>query len=271
MAAERVREGGEPAARPGEEAGHRNFFAPPPWPPAGGEVALSAEESRHAHRAARVPAGVVIRLVDGEGREASAQVVRAGRAALVARLLEVREVEREDARAWTLALPRLRAPARMDWVIEKATELGCRAVLAYAAGRSLKGGRATREGRTERWRALALAAMKQSGRAWCPRIDEHASLAAALDAWAAGARRGRLLFGDERGLAFDAVPAFERGRALLIAVGPEGGFTPEERAELARRGGEGVLLAPYRLRSESAAVCLAALVAARLAGGADGR
>jgi len=256
----------------GGEPGHRNFHAPPPWPSPGEEIALSAGESRHAHRAARVAVGESIRLVDGEGREAGAQVVRAIRGRLVVRLAAIREIERSVDRPWELALPRLRAPARTDWAVEKATELGCRAFHVYAAGRSLKGAGAPREARAERWRSLALAAMKQSGRTWWPPVSAHASLAALCAAWAAraqpggargaGERRGRVLHGDERGAAIGALAPFAPGERLLLVVGPEGGFTDEEQAELARRGSEAVRLGPHRLRSESAAVALAVLVAA---------
>jgi len=255
---------GPSAEQSGSAAGHSRhgeFHSPGPWPVVGAELTLAAGESRHACRALRVRSGDRIRLVDGEGRAGAALVVRADARGVRVRLLEIREVEREDPWPWELALPRLRARGRMDWAIEKATELGCRRFHLFEAARSVRAGRGSREARAERWRALALAAMKQSGRAWCPPIVHHDSLVRLL---AQEAGRARVLYGDPGGLRVDALAAFRRGETLLLVVGPEGGLTAEESTALAAARGEPVRLGPHRLRSEGAAIALAAVVAASL-------
>ncbi|MBP7669063.1 MAG: 16S rRNA (uracil(1498)-N(3))-methyltransferase [Candidatus Eisenbacteria bacterium] len=243
-------------------APHAIFFAPPPWPSRGGEIALDESESQHASRAIRVRPGDRVRVVDGEGRAGSGEVTSIARRGVRVRLLEARDEETEEACAWELALPWLRSPARIDWAIEKATELGCRALHIYSAERCVTAGALPSETRLERWRAVARAAMKQSGRSYCPRVAHRGSLTALLSGWD---ERPRLLIGDARGGDFARLDPFRADERLLLLVGPEGGWTSEERATLARAGVERVRLGAFRLRSESAAIALAALVAARLA------
>lgn len=260
--------------------GHRLLYAPPPWPASGGTLRLSAGESRHGARALRLRAGEEIALVDGEGLDGRARIegLRAGR--LEVRLLHAERRPLAGAPAFEIALPWLRSPARVDWLVEKATELGARAIRLYAAARSLKRSAAPSEARQRRWRDLALAAMKQSGRAWCPPVTLHGSLAALLaeaepaapaatrEAPGASASDLAIATGDPRGESIERLAReLPRAARWLLVVGPEGGLADEESALLRERGALAVRLAQDRLRAETAALALCAAVAALGAGG----
>lgn len=245
----------------GEAGGHRTFHVPPPWPALGCELRLPPAEATHAARVLRVRPGDRVRLVDGAGSEGEAEVMRVGKDLLTVRLHSAAPAVGERARPVRLALPRLRSLARVDWAIEKAVELGIAAIELFGADRSMKSTAAGDEARCRRWREIARAAMKQSGRAVWPTIARHASLAelmtladASVAVWVAD-RAGRCATGCDtrRGFA-----------SLLLLVGPEGGFSPREEALLDARGVERIALAPHRLRAETAAVALCAWAAASM-------
>ena len=246
--------------RSGAEAGHRVFFLAPPWPAPGGEAVLSAEESRHALRAMRLGPGDELQLVDGAGRQAAAVAVAARGGRLRVRLGPPEGSPGEGRLAGRLALPLLRSAARMDWAVEKATERGAAAFEVYAADRSLKGAARAREARCKRWERVSLAAVKQCGRALCPPVRLHADLGALLGALPAA----RLLAADPGGQTeppadWLAQAAVER----LLLAGPEGGWSERELGLLAARGAARLGLGPRRLRAETAAAALCAVVAAR--------
>ncbi len=240
---------------------HRIFYLPPPWPEAGGEAVLPPEESRHALRALRVAAGDTLRLVDGQGQEAQATALGAPGEQLRVRLGEVRQVESASDGPGSLAIPWIRSPARLDWAVEKATELGVGAVFVFAAERTVKSP-ATARDRCDRWTRVASAAMKQSGRALCPRIVAFDSLAALL----AEHPDSRLVLADPRGGVWPPKGAgYEApvGAAPdLLVVGPEGGWTPREAQLLENLKPIRVTLGVHRLRTETAAVALCTLLGA---------
>jgi 16S rRNA (uracil1498-N3)-methyltransferase len=243
-----------------EPRGHRDFYAPPPWPAPGGVVRLPAEEATHALRVLRLRAGDSLRLVDGEGREVAAEVARVGRGVLEARLGEARRCPRELARPIALALPLLRAPTRLDWAIEKAVECGAHAIHLFAAARGVKAGAVPSESRMRRWRGIARAAMKQSGRARWPAVAAHASLCELLEAVGPG---GAILLADAGGKAASGCGTPSGFASLLLLVGPEGGLTAEERRSLEGRGARPIALGPHRLRAETAGVALCAWAVAQ--------
>jgi len=244
----------------GSDAGHRVFHLAPPWPPPGAEATLSVAESRHALRVLRLQAGDTLRLIDAAGRQAQAVALGARGGCLRVRVGPADACPGEAHLAGRLALPLIRSAARLDWAIEKATELGAAAFEVYRADRSLKGVARDGEGRNKRWERVALAAMKQSGRALAPPVRVHADLDALLEALPTTP----LLAGDVRGQRRPPGDwlAREPGERLLL-VGPEGGWSEREDNLLAERGAARLSLGPRRLRVETAAVALCAAVLAQ--------
>jgi 16S rRNA (uracil1498-N3)-methyltransferase len=237
--------------------GHRVFFVPPPWPDAGATLALPESESHHAGRVFRLRAGDEVRLIDGAGRLGRARITLARGRRVEVQIEDARRVEPPPGPELQLALPALRSGARLDWAIEKATELGVGGLHIYAAVRGLKKDAARPEVRERRWRELVRSACKQSGRLYCPRLATHTSLRSLLGATAAGTA---ILVADAAGdaAARDA-GAWGDASSLLLVVGPEGGLTDDEDAALRERAAHRVSLGPHRLRTETAAIALCAV------------
>ncbi len=241
-----------PSAR---EIGHRVFFLAPPWPQIGAPATLDPEESSHALRVMRVRGGERVRLVDGAGWEGDAVAQDSHSGRLQVRVSARRPCAGEHHLVGRVALPLLRSAARMDWAVEKCTELGAVGFEIYRAQRSVKGLTRGGESKRTRWRRVAKAAMKQSGRALWPQVRIHAG----LDAVLADAAAPVLVLADAAGEALvpaDLPPGVPHER--LLVVGPEGDWTPDELERLVRAGARRVALGPRRLRSETAAAALCA-------------
>lgn len=222
---------------------HRCFYLAPPWPEAGETVTLAADESRHAAVVMRLRTGNEVRLVDGEGQVATAAILRAGPKQVLLKLGTAGAAPEESASLGLIGVPYLRAPGRMDWAIEKATELGGAACEVYRGARSM----ARMAAKCARWSRVAKAAMKQSGRALWPPVRFHDSLAALLVAHP----DVTLIVADPRGGVLEQLP-----RERMLLVGPEGGWTDQEEALLSERAALRVGLGPHRLRAETAVAAL---------------
>ncbi len=241
---------------------HRCFFLPPPWPAPGQAGALPEEEGHHAARVLRLKRGDAVRLVDGAGRECEGWVQHVDGAAVSVRLGPSRAAASERVLAGRLGLAWIRTPARLDWAVEKATELGIVGIDLFGAQRSVGWKTLRGEERAVRLERVTRAAMKQAGRACWPRVAVHASLAALLEA-----RSGmRMLWAAPMGETMAGpLLAGSAARDTLLLVGPEGGWTGTEEESLRSAGATCVTLGPRRLRTETAAALLCAL-AARIRG-----
>jgi len=146
---------------------------------------------------------------------------------------------------------------RLEWAIEKCTELGATRIVPVMARRTDAHLAAAAAKRVERWRRIAHEAAQQSRRLTTPCIDEPMTLKSAMGIQAPT----RLLLNEnERSLTFREALS-EASGALAFAVGPEGGWTEEELAEFDAAGWRSVTLGSTILRAETAAI--AALAAAR--------
>lgn len=155
----------------------------------------------------------------------------------------------------------------MDWVVQKATELGVSEIRPIVTERTevrLEGERTGR--RVAHWQAVATAACEQSGRAVVPRIGEPASLADYLASVDAGAIRLALDPGGESLSATLHNGRFDEPvKPIHLLVGPEGGLSDRDRAQLRATGFQGLRLGPRILRTETAG--LAALAALQVMSG----
>ncbi|MBS1814611.1 MAG: 16S rRNA (uracil(1498)-N(3))-methyltransferase [Acidobacteria bacterium] len=146
----------------------------------------------------------------------------------------------------------------MEWAIEKATELGVAGVTPIVARRTEKHLAHAAAKRVERWRRIALEAAKQSRRTDVPEIGDPLSLKDALKMDFAGAKI--LLAETEQENSLTAVLGDARGDVAL-AIGPEGGWTPEEMKAFSDAGWKHATLGPRILRAETAAIAGLAVVA----------
>jgi 16S rRNA (uracil1498-N3)-methyltransferase len=157
---------------------------------------------------------------------------------------------------------------RMEWAIEKATELGAERIVPVLARRSEKHLAQAAAGRAERWRRVALEASKQARRSDVLHIDEPLPLKAAVKLGEQGVRlvlaeqeRSTTLYHALRE-ALDA--ARDQAPAIRLAVGPEGGWTAEEEALFDAENWKAVSLGPRILRAETAAMAAMAVASALL-------
>jgi 16S rRNA (uracil1498-N3)-methyltransferase len=215
-----------------------------------GTVRLPEPVAHHALRVLRLRDGAPLVLFNGRGGEYAGQLQIA--AAPEAVLTAFDAGDRESPLAVTV-VQSLVANEKLDWIVEKLTELGAARVLIVPTERSvvrLAGDRLAR--RLAHWQDVAIGACAQCGRNRLPQIVTHASLAALLPALPDEPRR---LLLPEAETPLDAGMA----ASCTIAVGPEGGFSEDEQRRLVADGFVPSRLGPRVLRTETAG--LAALAA----------
>jgi 16S rRNA (uracil1498-N3)-methyltransferase len=179
----------------------------------------------------------------------------------------IAEVEADPALPVTLVMAIYKFD-HMEWALEKATELGVAAVAPVFARRSEKHLALAAEKRAERWRRIVHEAAQQSRRSDVPLIHEPITLAARVRASSAATRivlaeqerttTLRNLIEEAQAAAQDEMPTLE------IAIGPEGGWAPEEEALFDANGWRAASLGPRILRAETAAIAALAVVASCL-------
>jgi 16S rRNA (uracil1498-N3)-methyltransferase len=218
------------------------------------ELVLPEAVAHHAQRVLRLRAGSDIVLFNGRGGEFAARLVVEGRRA-AAQVHGFDAIERDSALPLAL-LQAWVAADKLDWLVEKAVELGAGRIVLMPAERSVV--RLADERRARRiahLRQLAIAACEQCGRNRLPQVDAADDLATALALAGPGTR---LILAPQAQAAL--VPAVADGAVLL--VGPEGGFTAAEVAQAAELGCQSVRLGPRVLRTETAGPAALAAVQA---------
>jgi len=220
---------------------------------------IDGQELAHLQRVLRLAPGDRITVFDDLGweHEAVIQSLTAGRGEI-----EIRrsyEPGRESSLHITLALG-LTKGEKMDLVVEKATELGVQSIIPFASAHAVPKFDQTKIAkRAERWRKIALSAAKQCGRSHMPEVLPLRDFMTLVSQPVAPALK--LLFWEkEDRQSLQRVHERDPGaNALLLVVGPEGGFSTEE-ANLARtRGFETIHLGRRILRAETAAVTAVSL------------
>ncbi|WP_223620282.1 16S rRNA (uracil(1498)-N(3))-methyltransferase [Lysobacter sp. ESA13C] len=227
---------------------------------AGREVVLPEGPATHLARVLRHEVGDACVLFNGDGCDYHGRIVALGKREVRVALESAQEVERES----PLPLVLLQGIARgekMDLILQKATELGAHAVHPLWSQRSeVKLDEARAEKRHAHWRSVVASACEQSGRARVPEVSAPRSLAATLAALPPGGLR--LILDPEGELAF-ATLSVEIEAPVLLAIGPEGGWSPLDRQQLRDAGFQGLRLGPRILRTETAGLAAIAALQAK--------
>jgi 16S rRNA (uracil1498-N3)-methyltransferase len=239
------------------------FFADVPMA-AGAALSLPEGTARHV-QVLRLQPGHQITLFNGQGGEWDATITRMGRSDVDVTLGAHRPDEREAGRAVQLALG-MPANERMDWLVEKATELGAASLQPLHTSRSvlrLAGERA--EKKQKHWQTVAVAACEQCGGNRVPPVAPVQDLTAWLKALPpvdpqAPALRCLLSLATGSVPLASALAGLPRLAPVCFLSGPEGGLSPAEEALATAHGFVPVTLGARVLRSETAA--LAALLLA---------
>lgn len=230
---------------------------------------LSAEQAHYLRNVLRRAEGEGITVFNCRDGEFAATIAALGKKGGAVSVGVRRRTPETEPDLWLLVAPVKRGP--LEIIVQKATELGAARILPALTERSN-----AQRVNEERLGAIALEAAEQCGRLTVPFVAPARPLAALLDTWPAGRR---LLFcdeaGEEPGVEWGgpkgrAAPllealASERAGPWAILIGPEGGFTPDERAQLrARPFVLPVTLGPRILRADTAAIAALALWQAAL-------
>lgn len=234
------------------------LFADVPLEP-GHELGLPAAAAAHALRVLRLKAGDTLTLFNGDGHEYAARLVamaiRDVRAAVGSRSSPLRESPLRMTLIQSLA-----RGEKMDWIIQKATELGVARIVPVRTERSEVKLDPTRgAGRHAHWQAVAISACEQCGRNALPRIDAPLELATWLESADASEPTARWML-SPGGAAH--LRELHPGTGLELAVGPEGGFGELDLAALLAHGFRGLSLGPRILRTETAGVATIAALQA---------
>ncbi len=222
-------------------------------------IVLSGEDHRYVCRVLRLEEGDEIVLFDGKGAEADAVLGRAGPRAVEVRVMARRQSPHGEAPSVTLLMG-LPKGDRMEIVVQKATELGVAQLVPMLTDRTvLRLDEVRSTLRRQRWQKIAREAARQCGRADVPDVSPVLTLEAALEGVPREALK--LFFWEEpprRGLR-EHLANVERPRQIVLAVGPEGGFTYREVERARERGFAVVGLGPRILRTETAAIAALAM------------
>jgi 16S rRNA (uracil1498-N3)-methyltransferase len=223
---------------------------------------LTGDQAAHLARVLRAEPGQIYDVVAG-GFLHRAEITRASESQVDFLLHE--ELESDAALPLHLLLAVFKFD-HMEWAIEKATELGVARITPILARRTEKHLAHAAAKRVERWRRIALEASKQSRRTSIPEVADPVSLKLALESEPSATRI--LLSETEQetslstALASSSANSGDRSHAL--AIGPEGGWTPDEMALFTAQGWTHVTLGPRILRAETAAIAAIAIAGTHL-------
>ncbi|MES2569090.1 MAG: 16S rRNA (uracil(1498)-N(3))-methyltransferase [Verrucomicrobiota bacterium] len=243
------------------------FYLPPAaWDPA--RLILTGAEAHHCLDVMRMKAGDRATVFDGQGNVAEVEILSGRRGEVECRVLDTIAAPPPACRiTLAQAIPKGK---NMEFVIEKATELGVSAIVPLLTARTvvqLDAGDAARK--REKWQRIALEAAKQCGQNWLPEVAPPQTPAAffektpAFDLMLIGSLEpdARLL----KGLLAEKGPG--KISSALVLIGPEGDFTPAEMASAKEYGCRPITFGPIILRTETAAIYSLSVLSHELLGG----
>jgi 16S rRNA (uracil1498-N3)-methyltransferase len=227
------------------------FYAPPGsvTPPT---LTITGDEYSHMTHVMRMREGDAIRVVDGNGNSYDALITSITRQAALCRITAHTQRLHEPDRPLILGAGMLKNPSRFDYLVEKGTEIGVVRIVPLLTERTIP-----RHAKTDRWRKLCVAAMKQSGRCVLPEVLEPVPFGKFLSSC-----DGRALkFIPHEQAEIPLSPSLVAGNGpAVVCIGPEGGFSDEEITGAREAGFQPVTLGARRLRTETAAVVACALL-----------
>lgn len=245
----------------GEPDGWTALVKDPPWlmvlPGAletGARIELDAAEARHAAGALRLRTGDVVMLADGAGAVARARLREGVKGRVEAEIMHLAIVPKPSGPGVSVAVAVVENRA-MDWLVQKSVEVGVRTLLPLLTERTQAGIREA-ERRSDHWRRIARQALKQCRRSWGMEISSAVSMPEILSRVEPGSG---IVADPGGGPVAELLPA----SGWVLAVGPEGGFSPAEGRQFADSGWRRMRLGPHVLRTETAAIVGAAFLVSR--------
>lgn len=220
-------------------------------PPEDGTAVVTGEDAHHMLKVLRMKPGESLTLCDSRGSDYACTFVQVAPEGAVCRVEGVSRSRGEPDVCVTLFMG-LPKGDKMDFIVQKAVELGAAEIVPFLAERSVSRPDAkTLRKKCERWRKIAREAAMQCGRGCVPSVGEPVTQAQAAQ-MAAGSDAPLFLYEDEREHGIRQALAGRRPATVSLMIGPEGGFAPQEAQTAVQAGMLSVSLGPRILRCETA-------------------
>jgi 16S rRNA (uracil1498-N3)-methyltransferase len=224
-----------------------------------GLLKIEGDEVKHIRKVLRLKAGDEILVFDGSGKEFEGTIVEEGRSSVMVKVQGIFSSKGDSSLEVTLAQSLLKGE-KMDYLIQKATELGVKEIIPFFSSRSVPLlEKSRRPNRHHRWEKIAAEASKQCGRGVVPKIESLQDYSGMLRA--ASTDHLRLILWERGGIKLKEV--LERSGEktnIFFVIGPEGGFSPDEVDKAKRAGFVAVTLGKRILRAETASLCLLSIL-----------
>ena len=225
----------------------------------GDSVYISGKEAHHILDVMRLKVSDHITVFDGTGKVYTGIVKEAGRKSLSLKIIETRNLSGEERHSITLiqAIPK---KEKMDYIAEKATELGVVKIIPVTTERTIPDWNETKKaGIVERWQRISQEAAKQCGRSDLPEVQPITSFEKAVKNINGYDLKLIAALSDKAIRLKDALKGCMAGR-IAIAIGPEGDFTPEEIKMAEEAGFKTVNLGPRVFKSDTAGLAVLAII-----------
>lgn len=213
------------------------------------EYTLSAATSRHCTTVLRMQSGAALQLVDGRGLIAQAQILTPHKDKCRVHISSLRQVPQRSPQL-ALAVAFTKNRSRVEWMVEKITEIGCDVLIPLHCQRSERD-----KINPERLTQIMASAMIQSQQAHLPDLMAAQAPAQALR-WYQDNMQGNILIAhcEEQSDKNKLNQLFITGQSSMVMIGPEGDFSPSEINDALHSGAMPISLGPNRLRTETAAI-----------------
>lgn len=234
------------------------FFLPSTPGAIGETVYFTPEDARHIARVLRLTPGTEVRAGDGQGYTYRVLLRTVTPQQVTGEVVAKEEEKSEPALKIDLYQSLLKGE-KMDWVLQKGTEIGIFAFQPFLSSRSVARPESGQAGKKQdRWSRIALEAAKQSQRGIIPAVRPLVTMEALP--WPAGVPALVAWEGEQEKNLRQVLAAMPKPEELILIVGPEGGFAREEVEFFMNRGALPVSLGPRILRAETAGPVTAALI-----------
>ena len=220
-----------------------------------GLLKVEGSEVRHIRRVLRLKVGDSLVLFDGSAKEYEGTIVEESPSSVVIKVEDISSPPKESPLEITLAQSLLKGE-KMEYLIQKATELGIRKIIPFFSSRSVPLlDKSKKLRRYHRWEKIAIEACKQCGRIVVPKVEPLQNYSEMLGM--APLEALRLILWEKEGQRLKEILKESKGRTkIFFMVGPEGGMSDEEVGEAKKAGFIAITLGKRILRSETAGLCL---------------
>jgi len=234
------------------------FYVPEPQIE-NGMLKIKGDEVRHIRRVLRLKTGDEIVAFDGSGKEYGGTIVEENSSFVVIQIQNTFTAGKESYLEVTLAQSLLKGE-KMDYLIQKATELGVNEIIPFLSSRSVpRLEKSSVLKRLRRWEKVAIEASKQCGRGIIPKIEAIRDYSEVLRTASPDSLRFILWEREGTGLK-DVLQGLKEKTKIFFIVGPEGGLSSEEVWQAKQMGFIPITLGKRILRSETASLCLLSIL-----------